>query len=289
MPWSHGKGRTQAQLVKDSDAWAGRVAPFLARVFEAEHFFLRGQEPRNDSEIMDALTEAMQATRARKEAWYRRVFLGVGAEFAEDGDPGEARRDDPTLDDPDAWGEEGDDWWRESWSPTIATRPWFKAWMGTTHAYTAQHYGNRVAGIDDHTKHRLQQHLSVGVQAGEGIHDLMKRVDSLYLDDIIPNRSEVIARTESLNAARAASFNAVRAAGYSKRVVKSWLHSGDDRVRSTHLAAGSQVDVPFEEPFIVENPSTGAMEAMLFPGDGSMGAGAANIIQCRCDSLRRLT
>lgn len=103
-------------------------------------------------------------------------------------------------------------------------------------------------------------------------------------------RGEVIARTEALPAIRAAKREAWQQLVDSGRVgagsiVRGWHAIGDARTRDTHAGMNGQqvrgLDAPFRSP-------SGAL--MMYPGDSSLGAPAAELIACRCDesiSIRR--
>ncbi|MAX61554.1 MAG: hypothetical protein CMK46_06960 [Porticoccus sp.] len=113
------------------------------------------------------------------------------------------------------------------------------------------------------------------------------RIVGRYSDRLLALRGETIARTESLSA-----FNAARNEVYEQgiqeglfradSVLKEWSTSGDGRTRDTHIAMDGQRQKQ-GEPF--RSPS-GAM--LMFPGDTSLGAGAAEVIQCRCMSQTRV-
>ena len=56
---------------------------------------------------------------------------------------------------------------------------------------------------------------------------------------------------------------------------KRWKTFGDNRVRQTHREASGQT-VAIDEPFIIGG------SRMMFPCDTSLGASAAEIVNCRC-------
>lgn len=293
VPWAVGteKPRGRSNLA----ARAERVVPRVTRLARAEFRAERAAVLEGAAAVIDAgsiLRVVDDVHEAMGEAWmrwFRRVYVTVGQLFARDGvPPGEARaKDEPGVG--IAWGPLSDPWWFNEFRPGLGDEAWWDAWLESTVRYAERVGSRRIRHIDGTTRRLVQREIRAGVDAGEGIDRVIRRIDRLYLEQIIPHRSEVIARTETLTAARAGSFEATRAQGLAGKVLKSWLPVGDDRTRAEHLEAGStNVDVPFEEPFIVRNPATGAPERLLFPGDASLGAGPANIIQCRCDMVRRL-
>ncbi len=113
--------------------------------------------------------------------------------------------------------------------------------------------------------------------------DVARNMVARYSARLIQLRGEVIARTEGLPAIRAAKREAYQQLVDDGRVdamaiVRDWVTTKDGRQRDTHDAMGGQevrgLDAPFVSP-------RGAM--LLYPGDTSLGAGADEIIACRCD------
>lgn len=60
-----------------------------------------------------------------------------------------------------------------------------------------------------------------------------------------------------------------------KKTKKRWKTFGDSKVRPTHKDAAGQI-VPIGEPFTVGGYK------LMFPCDSSLGAGAEEIVNCRC-------
>lgn len=110
-----------------------------------------------------------------------------------------------------------------------------------------------------------------GVRDGLSIPDIAALVDDVALDAIIPNRSTVIARTETIRATNAGGQAAARGTGLT--LVKVWLSAVDDRTRDAHLAANGQ-RVPLDTPYTVDG------ESLMYPGDPD--GSAENTIACRC-------
>lgn len=103
-----------------------------------------------------------------------------------------------------------------------------------------------------------------------------------YSDKLLKLRGDTIGRTESLTSLNASAHESfrqgLRKTNYADAdVQKEWDSAGDDRVRHTHQILNGQkvqgIDTPFHSP-------SGAV--MRFPGDSSLGAGAGEIIMCRC-------
>jgi hypothetical protein len=108
------------------------------------------------------------------------------------------------------------------------------------------------------------------------------RITARYSDRLLKHRSEVIARTESVTALRAGRREgieqAVEQGAIAPQAIKRvWSTSADDRVREDHVAMdGAEVD-GMETPWTLPDGSM-----MLYPGDTSLGADAAQTINCRC-------
>ena len=102
-------------------------------------------------------------------------------------------------------------------------------------------------------------------------------------------RQQSIAITETQNAAETAKAteaevlaghrpSIVAASAAPANVTKEWVTVGDQNVRDSHVLADSQTrDV--SKPFSVEG------QLLRYPGDTSLGATAANVINCRCSSV----
>ena len=116
-----------------------------------------------------------------------------------------------------------------------------------------------------------------------------------YSNNLLKQRGETIARTETMKALSAARHEAVAQLiedpnndVRAEDTKGKWNSAGDAKTRPTHAAANGQV-VAYGEPFIVGGYS------MMFPLDSSMGAPASEVVECRCyeeiiiDFFARLT
>lgn len=121
--------------------------------------------------------------------------------------------------------------------------------------------------------------------------DAGKPLDAASLEKVLTRlrarnlklRAETIARTETMVSVMSAKHEAFRqgleAMGRDESLVtRKWRSAGDRKVRHTHMVMNGQVvqgmDLAFQSP-------SGAM--LRYPGDTSLGAGAGEIINCRCD------
>ncbi len=134
--------------------------------------------------------------------------------------------------------------------------------------------GNRIRSlIDNTTRKRLRSALVQGLEAGESIDDITKRVNKVF-DTATSNRSRAIARTETV---RAANFGAQEGMVQAGVEDKGWLSSRDSVTRDSHKP-GIGLDgmvVPVRANF--KSPITGAEG----PHPGELGL-AEDDVNCRC-------
>ena len=141
---------------------------------------------------------------------------------------------------------------------------------------------NRLVRIPEEVYDLIAGAVSQGVNLGEGIPELSRRVDDLLSttqSERWPNRAVVIARTEAIgamNAGRAEAFAVIAEQQPDLEFERMWLATDDRRTRETHDLADGQ-RVPVGQPFIVGG------FPLMFPGDPT--GPAQEIIQCRCTSL----
>jgi len=137
---------------------------------------------------------------------------------------------------------------------------------------------------------RLQRTLITGMEKGEGISQLSQRVKDVYKGTSLTGYDlERIARTEVV-----AASNAGQQFAYEQSEVveeKEWLSTKDGRTRGAnpddrcnHFGMDRQ-RVPLDKPFV--DSRCGAR--LMHPGDTSLGAGAAAVINCRCTMVPHTT
>jgi len=142
-------------------------------------------------------------------------------------------------------------------------------WIEYTRRYVKYGIEDRIVGVSKTTEKRIRAILSKGIDDGLSIDDIAGQLDELGLDDIIYNRSRVIARTEIINASNKGSIVGARSTNLN--LDKIWIRTYDSRTRDAHQI---EETVPIASPFI----KTG--EDLDYPGDPD--GSAWNIIQCRC-------
>jgi len=131
-----------------------------------------------------------------------------------------------------------------------------------------QRFAKEVNGT---TWRLLRASLSDGIEAGEGVPDLSKRVEAV-MGTRIRSSAETIARTEVIGAYNGGGVIAAKDAGAS---YKKWMTALDERVRHSHAAMHGQM-VGIDADFRLAGGSG--------PAPGQIGA-AEEDINCRC-SLR---
>lgn len=130
----------------------------------------------------------------------------------------------------------------------------------------------KVVLISETTKKDIKRIVSKAVQEGQSIPNMKKAIDGLYLDNIIPNRSRTIARTEVVSASNYGSFAGAKQTP--SRLKKVWIPTFDDSTRESHLAMANHQAIGLDENFNV-NGSYGQ-----YPGDFNLPA--SEVINCRC-------
>ena len=185
---------------------------------------------------------------------------------------------------------------RGSWEKLLSTlyrdvadtfaRPTFEAlsgkqraasnpWDAAVTAWIANNAAEKVREPIGTTRDQIRKALAAGVAEGEHVVKLAKRLEALYVTNIVPNRARLIARTEVIGASNLGSLEGARATGLDLK--KKWLATPQPmRTRSTHLAAGRGKAIPLDEAFIVGG------QRLMHPGDGSLGASASEVCNCRC-------
>jgi hypothetical protein len=135
---------------------------------------------------------------------------------------------------------------------------------------------------------RFDSRVMTAIKTGKPIpRNVFTRMVARYSDSLLRLRGETIARTEALqgfNQAREESIRQAIDAGIvdAQQTVRIWRSASDARVRDTHAAMNGQrvtLNAPFRSP-------GGAL--LKHPGDRSLGAGAAEVINCRCVATYRV-
>jgi HK97 family phage portal protein len=159
---------------------------------------------------------------------------------------------------------------------TPVTEHKWNLWDKVVRKWVEKFVAKEVTNVTDTTRESIREIVRTDFEAGMGIVATVGHIEGLYLDNIIPNRSLVIARTETHAASMSGSWHAASQTGVKMR--KVWVSSRDAHVRDTHLKMDGQA-IPIEDLWDVNGSK------MKFPGDGSHGAAAREVINCRCDHM----
>jgi len=136
-----------------------------------------------------------------------------------------------------------------------------------------------ITRMNDYTIRLVLDRIAKGLKDGDSYDIIIKDLQASGIDR---NRARVIARTETNRTLAWAKYDSIAALPYEAEVV--WIAARDKRTRGAEPGAkadhfhmnGKVVD--YLEPFT--DPISGSQ--LLFPGDTSLGAGAGDVISCRC-------
>lgn len=135
---------------------------------------------------------------------------------------------------------------------------------------------NRLVGIGDDLWADARAELLLGMDAGDSVPQLARRVREAT--GVTDQRARAVARTEAISASNGGSIAFMRASGMV--ATKSWLSHIDQRTRPEHRVADGQ-EVDLEAKFTVGGVP------MDHPGDPS--APAHLLVNCRCTMRFGLT
>ena len=140
---------------------------------------------------------------------------------------------------------------------------------------------DHVQKVTDTTKNKIKGIVQRGVAEGlpvKGENSIETLINSLYLDQIIPNRSQTIARTEVVGASNFGSMEGAKQS--TPDLLKIWIVTPDGRERKSHALMESYPSIQLNENFAIFNPEKGGTSYGEFPGDPNLPA--YEVINCRC-------
>jgi len=135
----------------------------------------------------------------------------------------------------------------------------------------------KITGINKTTQKLIARQLKLGLDKGEGLSELTKRVQTTLGSN--RGRAQNIARTQTAGAVGSGRHTGMKHAGVDK---KGWLTAGDEEVRDDHREAG----VTYADGIALDMPFIVGGEPLMYPCDPSGSAG--NIICCRYVELAKL-
>lgn len=220
-----------------------------------------------------AVRDLMERQRPKIEDMYRDLYVMVGTRFAERtaeqlgqgksviGVPTKQDEEDPPPGVSESPGGVGVGFPQG----TTASR-----WSQEVERILQDEGGDLITNVTETTKNDIMQQVRAGVEEGEGIERIARRIDE-NVEQSNRNRARTIGRTETIRASNAATTTT--AENLDIDVEKEWIVTLDSRVRPSHLEADAQV-VPKDSSFTV-----GGFPAQ-YPSDPALPARES--VNCRC-------
>lgn len=135
---------------------------------------------------------------------------------------------------------------------------------------------------------RFDRSVKAAIAAGKPLSETqITRIVGRYNDRLLEFRGEAIARTESINALRAGRREGnlqILDTGKvgNDQIERTWDTTLDGRERKDHAAMNGEKVMGMFTPWVLPDESR-----LMFPGDTSLGAGADQVVNCRCfESIR---
>lgn len=138
-----------------------------------------------------------------------------------------------------------------------------------------EQFADKIVGISETTRKEIEQIIQEQLDLGKNPRD-SARLIAKRMSEINKTRALTIARTESIGASNAGSD--AGAAALTIPLKKTW-QAAFINTRDSHSNASGQVRA-FDSPFTVGG------HQMRRPHDGSLGAPADEIVNCRCVSIK---
>ena len=120
---------------------------------------------------------------------------------------------------------------------------------------------NMINGINDTVYRQLKKSVVEGIQAGETIDGISRRIKDVY--NTVGSRVNMIARTEASHAINLATWMEYKESGLVP--FKRWVTAKDERVRENHAANAAQGAIPIDKAF---------QNGEVYPSQAS--------VNCRC-------
>jgi hypothetical protein len=120
---------------------------------------------------------------------------------------------------------------------------------------------------------RIKQMITAAIIAKLSVDQIALKIKEFFGFSTV--RAQQMVQTQIHSAAMAGQYE-VAAISYNRnQTTKTWVDTGDDRVRPTHVEAGkTQREVPFDAPFIIGG------HFCQYPGDPSLPY--EELVNCRC-------
>lgn len=147
---------------------------------------------------------------------------------------------------------------------SIAIRRWIRS-----------NSASKIKDIDDTTMREIRDLLD----GSKSVVDFREQLTDLYSREFVPVRASTIARTETAASSNRASLETVKALDSARTQMKTWNTALDAQVRDTHQHLESRT---LEVSEAYSWYGRAGYSKMDCPADGSYGAPAGEVINCRC-------
>lgn len=134
---------------------------------------------------------------------------------------------------------------------------------------------SKIVGIDEATMREIRNILD----GSPSVVAFREALTDLYAQEIVPVRASTIARTETAASSNRASLETVKSLDSARTEMKTWNTALDAAVRDTHQHLESKT-IELSETYSWYGKS--GYSKMDCPADGTYGAPAGEVINCRC-------
>jgi uncharacterized protein with gpF-like domain len=164
--------------------------------------------------------------------------------------------------------------------PTKATKDALRAsWRDFMRLFAVKNLPQTLIEINRTSQKIIRAIVLGGLNEGLGATEIARNIEQ-SIAVIFRNRAKLIARTEMVIATNVAAMESSKTSDFMYE--KKWIPANDNRTRPDHAEMKSKPWIPFDQNFIVGGND------MRQPGDGSQGAGADQICNCRCKVVFRI-
>lgn len=165
---------------------------------------------------------------------------------------------------------------------TKASNFFLNAWLDFMTNYITTSMAGRVAGINETTRKKIQETISLGFNLGM-TNDQIAKLLREKVSKFNVYRSVMIARTEIAEAANIAKDKSAedwKSETGEEMLWKVWVHRYANEPRTFHIDQDNGKAIPETAKFQVINPNTGGIDEMMRPHDPA--GGAVQNINCSC-------
>jgi hypothetical protein len=164
--------------------------------------------------------------------------------------------------------------------PTKATKEALRAgWRDFMRLFAIRNLPQTLIQINETSQKIIRNIVLGGLNEGLGTLEIARNIQE-SVTIIFRNRAKLIARTEMAIATNNAAMQSAATSDFMYE--KKWIPATDNRTRPDHAAMLNKPWIPFDQNFIVGG------DEMRQPADGTQGAGADQICNCRCKVVFRI-